>query len=122
MTAAARPKKVLLVEDELLVAMLIEDMLAEMGFEVIGPAARLERALTLARDQEFDVAVLDVNLASERSFPVADLLRQRGIPFVFATGYGAHGVHERFADVPVLQKPFEAHQLERTLRAVLASS
>ncbi|QND66650.1 response regulator [Mesorhizobium loti] len=89
--ADARRLRVLVVEDEALVAMLIEDMLLELGYEVLGPAMRLGPALEMARDEIFDLAVLDVNLANEQSFPVAQLLQERGIPFVFATGYGLRG-------------------------------
>jgi DNA-binding response OmpR family regulator len=111
--------RVLVVEDEALVAMLIEDMLIELGYEVVGPAMRLEAALQMARDETFDVAVLDVNLANEQSFPVARLLRDRGIPFVFATGYGLRGVGEHFLEIMTLQKPFESHQLAEAISSVL---
>ncbi|WP_281285593.1 MULTISPECIES: response regulator [Mesorhizobium] len=110
----------LVVEDEALVAMLIEDMLMELGYEVLGPAMRLEPAL-MAPDENFDVALLDVNLANEQSFPVAQLLRERGIPFVFATGYGLRGLDERLREVMTLQKPFEPHQLADAISFVLAS-
>ena len=103
--------KVLLVEDEMLIAMHIEDMLAELGFEVVGPAMRLRKALEIAREESFDFAVLDVNLANERSFPVADVLRERGIPFIFATGYGSAGLADDYKGTITLQKPLEPGQL-----------
>ena len=109
----------LVVEDEALVAMLIEDMLIELGYEVLGPAMRLEPALQMARDETFDLAVLDVNLANEQSFPVAQLLQERGIPFFFATGYGLRGLDERFKEVMTLQKPFEPHQLADAISSAL---
>jgi DNA-binding response OmpR family regulator len=112
---------VLIVEDEVLVAMLIEDMLVNLGFEVVGPAMRLQLALKLAREENFDFAVLDINLAGELSFPVAYALRERGIPFIFATGYGSKGLNERFQEVMTLQKPFESHQLAHAISTVLAS-
>lgn len=111
----------LVVEDEALVAMLIEDMLTELGYEVLGPAMRLEPALKMARDETFDLAILDVNLANEQSFPIAQLLQERGIPFFFATGYGLRGLDERFRTVMTLQKPFESHQLADAISIVLSN-
>ena len=115
---AERPLRILIVEDEMLVAMNIEDMLLERGHEVAGIAARLEPALALARDGAFDVAMLDVNLAGDRSFPVADLLAGRGIPILFATGYGLDGIEEKYRDRPVLQKPFRAQDLAAAVEAL----
>ena len=119
--ADKRRLRVLVVEDEILVAMLIEDMLADLGFEVLGPAMRLDAALKMALDESFDVAVLDVNLANEQSFPVAQLLQERGIPFLFATGYGLRGLDERFKEVTTLQKPFEPDQLANAISLALPS-
>lgn len=104
----------------MLVAMNIEDMLLDLGHEVAGLAGRLDDALSLAREAEFDLAMLDVNLAGETSFPVAALLRQRNIPFLFATGYGVKGVEEQYRDRQVLQKPFRARDLEAALRASMS--
>ena len=112
--------RILIVEDEMLVAMNIEAMLLDLGHEVAGLASRLEPALSLAREAAFDVAMLDVNLAGEASFPVADALRERGIPFLFATGYGINGIAEDYRTAPVLQKPFRARDLEEALRATQA--
>jgi CheY-like chemotaxis protein len=111
-----RPLRILIVEDEMLVAMNIEDMLLDLGHEVAGLAGRLEPALALAREADIDVAMLDVNLAGEQSFPVADALIVRGVPFLFATGYGLKGIPERYRDRPVLQKPFRAGDLSQALR------
>jgi CheY-like chemotaxis protein len=119
---AERRLRILIVEDEMLVAMNIEDMLLELGHEVAGIASRLGPALTLAREGRFDVAMLDVNLAGERSFPVADLLIARGIPFVFATGYGPEGIDPKYRDRPVLQKPFRARDLAAAVTALAARS
>ena len=116
------PCKVLIVEDETLIAMLVEDMLVDLGYEVLGPATRLQRALDMAREESFDVALLDINLASEQSFPVALVLRERGIPFIFATGYGSKGLDERFRDEITLQKPFEMRQLEQAIFSALGSA
>lgn len=107
--------KIFVVEDEALIAMLLQDMLAELGYDVVGPAMRLQRALEMARTEEFDLAILDVNLANETSFPVAQLIAERGIPFIFATGYSVSGLEGRFKDAPLLQKPFEMHQLEAAI-------
>lgn len=101
--------------------MLIEDMLIELGFEIVGPALRLDRALRVAQRADFDLGVLDVNLANERSFPVAHVLRTRGIPFIFATGYGSPGLDLEFKGAITLQKPFDANQLKRAIAATLSS-
>lgn len=109
------PDRILVVEDEAIVAMLLEDMLAELGYEVVGPVTRLERALDLARGAAIDAAVLDVNLNGRDTYAVADALSARAIPFVFATGYGARELAERFRGTPVTQKPFQRDDLERAL-------
>jgi CheY-like chemotaxis protein len=112
---AERRLRILIVEDEMLVAMNIEDMLIDLGHEVAGLASRLDAALALAGEGGFDAAMLDVNLAGEQSFPVADLLRDRGIPYLFATGYGIQGIAEAHRGAPVLQKPFRASDLGEAL-------
>jgi hypothetical protein len=93
-------------------------MLLELGHEVAGLASRLGPALALAREIPFDAAMLDVNLAGEPSFPVADLLTGRGIPFLFATGYGRQGIEERYRDIPMLQKPFRTAELGSALAKI----
>lgn len=110
--------RVLLVEDESLVAMLAEDMLLDLGCEVV-VAMRLDKALALARAERFDLAVLDVNLGDARSYPVADLLFERCTPFLFATGYGKRGLEAPYQGVPVLQKPYHAAPLEHLLHHLL---
>jgi DNA-binding NtrC family response regulator len=108
------PARILVVEDEALVAMLIEDELFELGFDVVGPAATVSHALALCHDERIDGAVLDVNLGGgQRSDSVADFLLSKRIPFVFVTGYGDAGVSARFADKAVLQKPFALPDLRR---------
>ena len=114
--------RVLVVEDEMMVSMLIEDMLAELGCEVIGPASRLDEAITLAKEAEIDCAVLDVNLGGQPIFPLADLLRERGRPFAFATGYGDAGLREVDRGSPVLQKPFREGDLARVLSELQAAA
>jgi DNA-binding response OmpR family regulator len=101
---------VLLVEDESLVAALAEDILLDAGCEVM-LAMNLSEALVLAADERIELAVLDINLGAARSYPVADLLRSRAVPFIFATGYGRDGLEKAYRDAPVLQKPYRPHEL-----------
>jgi CheY-like chemotaxis protein len=110
------PLRVLVVEDEMLVALMISDMLTDLGHEPVGPAMRLEQALELARREQIDAAVLDVNLGEgNNSFPVADVLRNRRVPFFFATGYGLQGLSEAYRDVGILDKPFGPEDLASAL-------
>lgn len=118
MSAGAK-RRVLVVEDEVIIGMLIEDMLAELGYEVTAISTHLEEALQLARTSDIDFAVLDVNLNGQRSFPVADALRRRGIPFIFATGYGAKILQPPYRGTTTLQKPFELDELKRALSTAL---
>jgi CheY-like chemotaxis protein len=110
--------KVLLVEDEFIISMLTEDMLGELGHEVSVSASTLEQGMRFANDGAFDLAVLDINLHGVMSYPIADLLIKRSIPFIFASGYTAQGIDPRYPDVQKLQKPFTLAGLE----AVLASA
>ena len=119
-TAKLAGLRVLVVEDEMMVSMLIEDMLSDLGCIVIGPASRLDEAIELATTRELDCAVLDVNLGSQPIFPLADLLRERGLPFAFATGYGDAGVREVDRGTPVLQKPFRESDMARVLEELRA--
>ncbi len=98
--------RILVVEDEMMVAMLIEDMLEVLGHEVVGPAHRVDSGLELAEREQLDLAVLDVDLAGAKSFPIPDRLLSRDVPFTFATGYGASGVGERYPRASVIAKPF----------------
>jgi CheY-like chemotaxis protein len=107
--------RVLVVEDEMMVSMLIEDMLSDLGCVVVGPASRLDEAIELAGRAEIDCAVLDVNLGGQPIFPLADILRAKGAPFAFATGYGDAGLREVDRGSPVLQKPFREGDLARVL-------
>lgn len=113
--------RVLIVEDESMVTMLIEDFLADMGCAVAGIASRLDDALSSVSALDFDVAILDVNLNGLQSYPVAQVLQEKGIPFVMATGYGAAGLPQAFRNIPTLGKPFQQWQLERALRAAVRS-
>ena len=117
---AVRPApscRILVVEDEAMVAMMLEDMLSDLGCDVVGPAASLAAGLDLARTASIDAAVLDVNLAGQKVFPIADALTERGVPFVFATGYGRAGLRDQDEGRPVVQKPYSTQDLARTLRA-----
>jgi CheY-like chemotaxis protein len=111
-------RRILIVEDEVLVSILIEDALADLGIEVAGVAGTLEEALAQAETGDFDCAILDVHIQGKEVFPVAEALDARGVPFVFATGYGQGGVPEKYRERPVLQKPFMAPELERALAKV----
>jgi CheY-like chemotaxis protein len=113
-------RRVLIVEDETLVSMLMEDILMDFGCIVVGPAARLEDALTKAREEEsLDIALLDVNLAGKRSFPVADILAERGVPFIFVSGYGEQALEPPHQNRPVLQKPFSPEAIAEIIANVL---
>ena len=105
--------RVLLVEDEALVAMMIQDTLAEFGFQVIGPLSTASEALAAARESHFDAAVLDINLGDGLVYTVAEILSVRGVPFVFVTGYDVDSVDPRFSDIPILQKPIERDMLHK---------
>jgi len=125
MTSEANPgagKRVLVVEDELMIRMLLQDMLADLGHTLAGEAGRIEDALTLAEQSEFDVAILDVNLNGQPISPVVEILVKRGLPFVFATGYGRRGVPEPYRETPTLQKPFQADALARAIEAAAPTS
>jgi CheY-like chemotaxis protein len=106
--------RILIVEDEIVVAMFMEDLIAELGYEVAGVVGKLEEAL--ARPADYEVAVLDVHLNGKPVFDFADRLAESGTPFLFATGYGERGIPERHRGRPVLQKPF----VPRDLGAALA--
>jgi len=106
MPTSERKQRFLVVEDEAMISMLLEDMVLDCGGELVGPVARFDDALELARKAEFAVAVLDLNLHGTLSYPIAEVIRERGIPVIFATGYGADGLLDRFRDCPTLQKPF----------------
>jgi DNA-binding response OmpR family regulator len=114
--------RVLLVEDEGLVALMIEDMLEELGLKVVASAAHLKRACELAATGSFDLALLDVNLAGEFVFPVARVLRDRGIPFLFSTGYGTPPLEEEFRHALAIGKPFSIDELNDKVRKLLPRS
>jgi CheY-like chemotaxis protein len=117
--ASLAGKRVLVVEDEALIAMLAEEMLAEIGCVHHATAPTLGTALPLVEAGGFDVALLDVNVARERVFPVADALAARSIPFAFASGYGEDGLPEAYAAWPLIGKPYSVQDLERALTRAL---
>ena len=111
----SRALRVLVIEDEMMIAMLMEDMLQDLGHVAVGPATRLETGIELASREVFDLAILDVNLGGTKSFPIADLLTARGIPVIFATGYGRSGLGDQYPNVPVIAKPFGTADLRRAI-------
>lgn len=115
-------KRVLVVEDEMLLALDLEEGLRDAGCEVVGPAGSLRSALRLAENSDIDAAILDVNLAGERVFPVALVLSERGIPFVFATAYASSDelYPQEVRDVPRLSKPYTVGQAVATLDSIIA--
>ena len=111
--------RILIVEDEAAISLLLEDMLLDFGCEVVGPAGRLSAALDLAAKETFDLAILDVNVAGEPIYPVAETLERRNVPFVFSTGYGSAGIKDAYRDRPVVQKPFAQSDLRQRLLSAL---
>jgi PAS domain S-box-containing protein len=105
-------RRVMIVEDEALVALMLADQLAELGLSVVGPCSSVSEARLVADKGDFEAAILDVNLGGELVYPVADLLSSRGIPFVFITGYGRESIDRRFAGASVLEKPVELESLQ----------
>ncbi len=117
MPTSERKRRILVVEDEAMISMLLEDMVLDCGAEIVGPVAKFDDALELAHRAEFEVAVLDLNLNGTLSYPIAEVIRERGIPVIFATGYGADGLLDRFRDCPTLQKPFSQQDFAEAVAA-----
>jgi CheY-like chemotaxis protein len=114
--------RVLVVEDEFLIRMLLEDMLSDLGHAVAAAAGSVGEATELAKTSDFDLAILDVNLDGRDVYPVADILVSRGVPFIFVTGYGGRGLPEAYRERPTLQKPFQLEDLRKTLARVIATN
>ncbi|MBC9033815.1 response regulator [Sphingomonas sp. JC676] len=108
----AEGRRVLVVEDEMTIALVIEEALSDLGVQVVGPASRLDMALRLAREERIDAAILDVNIRGGNSYPIADILTERGIPFLFCSGYGEWALEERHRERPRLTKPYSSKDLE----------
>ena len=111
--------RILIVEDEAIIAMNLEDMVIQLGYYVIAIATRIDKALQLADKEEFNLALLDINLAGVTTFPVAAVLRKRTIPFIFTSGYGQLGLKDDYCGAPLLTKPFNSRELERVISQVL---
>lgn len=109
------------VEDETLVAIFLEDLLEELGCTVVGSAAQVPRALDLVESLRPDIAIIDINLAGEVAYPVAEVLHRHRIPFIFATGYGDGLLHPSWRHCPVIQKPYQKSDLQRAMAQVLPS-
>ena len=120
MPEATAAPRILVVEDEYLIRMLLEDMLADLGYEVAGAVGTIAEACDLAAKADFHCAILDVNLAGQEIYPVAAILAGRGVPFIFVTGYGEGSLADPYRGRPALQKPFQAEQLKSTLAGLLA--
>lgn len=118
MTSNGGHRRILVIEDEMMVAMGLEMALEDAGYEVVGPFGRLDQALDAARNSQMDLALLDVNVRGEAIFPVAAVLAARGIPFVFLTGYGRESLPAEFASGRILSKPFQADVLVATVQAM----
>jgi CheY-like chemotaxis protein len=112
---AATGKNVLVVEDEIMIRLLLEDMLGDLGYTIAAAVGRIDDAVKVAKTGQYDVAILDVNLNGQTVSPVAEIIEARGLPFIFATGYGERGLPERFTNRPTLQKPFQQENLGRML-------
>ena len=113
--SSAMPR-LLVVEDEYLIRMLLEDMLDDLGYGIAAAVGTLSEARQIAADGDFSAAILDVNLDGQEIYPVADILTKRGLPFVFVTGYGERSLPEPYRGRPALQKPFQAEQLKTHAR------
>ena len=116
------PGRVLIVEDEYLIRLLLEDMLEELGFQIAAVAASFDEGATHAKDAQIDMAILDVNIDGQQVFPIADTLKGRGVPFCFITGYGSQGLPEQYRAMPTLQKPFQMNDLKTTLAGMTGAA
>jgi DNA-binding NtrC family response regulator len=108
-------RRILVVEDEMIASWTLEQMLADLGYEVVGPAARVKEALAMIETEVIDAVLLDINLNGEKSYPVADVLAARGVPFFFSTGYNKDSIPHGYRDFPMLQKPYDATRLAAIL-------
>ena len=120
--AAPAGRRILVVEDEMLIGMLLEDMLADLGHQVVAVVPRLNEAMAAVEREAFDLAILDVHLNGQPVFPVAETLAKKGIPFAFATGYGERGLPQEYRSRPILQKPFAKDDLAKVVIALADST
>ncbi len=119
MNQALSGRRILIVEDESLVAMLLETILEDMGCSPVGPASNIDDGLALVQAESLDAALLDVNVAGRQVFPVAQALKDRGVPFVFSTGYGEGGLPDEWRGQPTIQKPFTEAAVRDALMTVM---
>ena len=123
MTVTRPPRaSVFLVEDEVMIRMMVADMLRELGYTIAAEAGEIGEAMRLAETAFFDLAILDINVNGKIISPVAELLKARNLPFIFATGYGFSGLPEEYRDRPALQKPFQIEILDQMIDTVLRGS
>jgi len=113
------PPKVLIVEDEFMVALFLEQSLEELGFEIAATVANLDAALRAVEAGGFDIAILDINISGQMSYPVADALRQRGIPFFFSTGYQGTDIPDPYGSFPRVHKPLTSTMVKAMVEKVL---
>jgi len=122
MTPELMGRRILLVEDELLISCLLEDMLEDLGCTLVGPASRVDQALRLVAGEAIDAVILDVSLDQQLSYPVADALVARGIPFLFSTGYDRDRLRDGYRSFAMLQKPFHPSELAEVLSGLFAGA
>jgi DNA-binding response OmpR family regulator len=113
--------RVLIVEDDMMIAMMLTDEISRLGYHVVGPASRVDHAIRLVESQTIEGALLDINVAGEKVDRVAERLSLRGIPFAFLSGYGASWVPKAFANRPRLEKPFQLRDVQRVLEGILSA-
>lgn len=119
MIEALSGRRILVVEDESLVAMLLETILEDMGCTPVGPASNVDEGLVMATDEALDAALLDVNVAGRQVFPIATALKARGVPFVFSTGYGEGGLPDEWRGHATVQKPFTEAAIRQALMKIM---
>jgi CheY-like chemotaxis protein len=120
--SGACKSRILVVEDETFIAVMLTDMLEELGYDVAASLSKVSQAQEFLTDAKIDIALLDVNLGNDKIDPVADLLAERACPFIFTTGYGKAGIPPRHASRTVLQKPFHINELAAALNKELGST
>ena len=121
-SSTTQPPRLLVVEDEYLIRMLLEDMIADLGYEVSASVGTLADATEQATSGAFNAAILDVNVDGQEVFPAAEILAKREVPFIFVTGYGEGGLPPAYRGRPTLQKPFQADELKDALAGLLAGN